>query len=213
MSSNQSIAKALLAQLQEFDKEVPQVTIPAIKEYKSKEMVFQINHRPKGLYFVESGNVKIFVKDKEGKESILRFAGANQFIGYVSLIKRWDYTASAETLEDSKIQFIPKHIFLTLLQKDVKFANSFVEIMCTHIHEQDKQYSGMKVKQRLAVLLLSLEMASDEDHKYDGSEIHVPRKDIASAIGTTPESVSRILTELKEEKILIVTTAVANRDC
>ena len=65
----------------------------------------------------------------------------------------------------------------------------------------------MDGKQRLAALLLSLEMAFEEDPKNKNAIIPIPlpRKDLAGEIGVTPETVSRYLAEFKDKKFIRIT--------
>ena len=108
-------------------------------------------------------------------------------------------------VEDAEIQFIPKQIFLQLLKEDISFTNAVLEILCDHLdhsHNKISDLVGMDGKQRFAALLLSLEMAFDEDGDYENSLIRLQKKDMAAAIGVAPETVSRYISEFRKKRLI-----------
>lgn len=177
------------------------------RQYPAGKYVFTEGERPKGIYYINNGWVSVSRESEENHDSVVRLAGPHEFIGYMSLIKRWDYTSSAKVIKEAEIQFIPKPVFLKLLQTDIEFAQGVIETLCIQLTDSQTkiaQLIGKDAKQRLAALLLSLEMAFDEDHDYEDSHIHLPKKDLAAAIAVTPETVSRHLSEFRKKRIIRV---------
>jgi CRP-like cAMP-binding protein len=177
-----------------------------IKIYKEGETIYEIGEKPKGLYFIKRGQVKILRQGLNGDGPVLtRIAMANEFIGFVSLIKRGGNTSSAVTISEAEVQLIPKHVFLHLLQTDLDFTKLTIEILCELLYDSEQKIVSLIAKssrQRLAALLLSLELAFDENSQYDDSNIRQPKKDLAAAVGVTPETISRNLAEFKEKGYL-----------
>jgi CRP-like cAMP-binding protein len=201
-------SERLLARLSEYYRKKTGGLPEKAKKYSAGQFVYIEGERPKGIYFVCNGWVKIVREGIHGEELILRLAGKNEFIGFVSLIKRWDYTSSAIAAEGAEVQFIPKAFFLQLLTEDISFANLVLETLCEQLTKGEETISGligMGGKQRLAALLIGLEMAFDENKNYENSLVRLPRKDMAAAIGITPETVSRYLAEFKKKKFIRAT--------
>ena len=85
------------------------------------------------------------------------------------------------------------------------FLHLFLEILCNQLADSEQKGVNLIAKdarQRLAALLLLLEMAYDEDSGCENSHIHMPKKDIAGAISVTQETVSRYLAEFKKKDFL-----------
>jgi CRP-like cAMP-binding protein len=174
-----------------------------LKKYQEGETIYEIGEKPKGLYFIKSGQVKILRQGLNGDgPTLTRIAMANEFIGFVSLLKRGGNTSSAITFSKAEVQLIPKHVFLHALETDIDFARLVIEILCELLYDSEQKIVSLIAKssrQRLAALLLSLEMAFDENSQYPNANIRIPKKDIAAAVGVTPETISRNLAEFRKK--------------
>ena len=171
------------------------------RKYEAGKTVFSSGETPKGIHFISTGRVKIIVEGDSELEPVVRLAGPYEFIGYVSLIRRSHYITTAVVVEEAQIQFIPKDLFLELMHEDVDFANMVVEILCKQIQERETTIENLvtkDAKQRLAMLLLGLEMASEAASGHEGSDIYLPKKEIAATIAVAPETVSRHLSEFEK---------------
>lgn len=170
--------------------------------------IFREGETPKGLFYVNSGLVKIQKEDGGNFRSpIVRTVKKNAFIGVESLILKSEYTSSAIVLEKAELQFLPKELFLELLHSDIVFATAFIESLCERIQENEEQIAdliALDARQRLATLLLSLAYVCSEKSKNDQTLINVLKKDIASMVGITPETLSRYLSEFEKNDYLIL---------
>lgn len=195
--SNERILEKLLHSYQQRTGRRPD--LPAV--YESGKTVFSAGDHPKGVYYLYKGMVKIVGESEKPGAPIIRIAGPDEFIGYVSLIRQNVYASSAVATERSEVLFIPRQIFLKLLQTDIDFANAVVKTLCEHLSAREGKITELMskdVKQRLAAFLLSLELAYDLDPDTDNSRILLPKKDIAAAVAATPETISRYLAEFKK---------------
>ena len=89
------------------------------------EILFNQEHKAEGLYLIDSGKVKLFKLEK-GNEEVLRIAGAGDFLGYRGLVADSKYGINAEALEDTRIIFINKDEFDSLLKHDAFLNEKFI---------------------------------------------------------------------------------------
>lgn len=185
--------------------ELTDTLLQQAKKYKKGSYIFEQGQVPRGVYYIKSGWVKISKIGADGNEKVLRLVTKNQFIGYLSLIKRWNFQSSAVAIEDCEVYFIPKQIFLELLAKDNDFASLVVEMLADELAETENHIDTLlskNVQERLTNLLLGLEQTSDRNVEFDDSFIRLPKKELASIINITPETLSRHLTALDEDGLI-----------
>ncbi len=170
------------------------------RSYAPGTHIFTAGDKPQGIYYVNEGLVKVIRESEDGKQVLAHILGRNEFMGLVSLVRRSSYFSTAVAIKRAKVQFIPKHVFLKLLQTDIEFANAVVRALCEQLSSSRDRMAHLltkSAKQRLAALLLSLELAYDEDERYQNALIRLSRKDIAAIIAVAPETISRYLAEFK----------------
>ena len=81
------------------------------RSYDKKDIIFNQKDRPRYLYQLKSGSVKLYRTNEEGKEVILKLAKPGEFFGYLSLFYEDEMTESAATMERSEVLLIPKETF------------------------------------------------------------------------------------------------------
>ena len=96
--------------------------------YKSGEILFREGGYPTGIYYIKSGKVKKYKKDKEGKEQIFYICTKEEILGYHALISDEKYTDTASTIEESEIAFIPKDDFLKAVQISTVLSNRLLKV-------------------------------------------------------------------------------------
>lgn len=168
--------------------------------YTTGQVVFRINSIPYGLYYVKSGKVKVFRYGSDGKEQILTIAGEGRFLGYKDLLADRRYTSGATVVEDATLVFIPKADFKQIFKSD-DASDYFTNLLCQDLIEAEERMVSMAykpVRGRLAESLLNLSAT------YKGHEegIELTREDLANFVGTAKETVIRLLSEFRTEKLI-----------
>jgi CRP-like cAMP-binding protein len=167
--------------------------------YAKGQVVFRIDTKPHGLYYVKSGKVKVFKYGNDGKEQILTIAGAGGFLGYKDLLADRSFTSGAIVVEDAILVFIPKGDFFDVFKSD-DASDYFTHLLCEDLVAAEERMVSMAykpVRGRLAESLLSLCVTYREGHGIDLS-----REDLANFVGTAKETVIRLLSEFKAEKLI-----------
>lgn len=175
--------------------------------YKKGQLIFYEGNRPTGVYCVYTGKVKVYKLGVEGKEQIVRLTSGSDILGYRSLMCNETYTASAETLEDTCVCFIPKGILFELLEQNSKFSMKLMELLSKDLRSAEDNIANLAqkhVRERLAgcILLLKEKYGLEEDNAT--LSVSLTREDMANLVGTATESVIRLLQELKTDKIIIL---------
>jgi CRP/FNR family transcriptional regulator, polysaccharide utilization system transcription regulator len=156
------------------------------RPYQKKEIIFEAESYPKGVFYLESGKVKIFLTNADGKEFISELIHPGQFFGYSALLEGNPYTESAEVLENAEIVFIPRDDFFSLI-----FSNR--EVLA---------YNSVRKRVAEALIMIYQRYANPEDKKP--YSISLSRENFAALVGTATETVIRTLSDFKEEGLISI---------
>lgn len=176
--------------------------------YRPRQTIFYEGNQPYGLYCIASGKVKIFKMDPQGHQQIVRLAGSGDILGYRCLLAQEPYSATAETLEETQICFINKKTFFHVLETHPATALQVFSVLARELGKSEAKLVDLvhkNVRERLAGLLLVFHGKYGTKTK-EGSQlgISLSREEMAELIGTTPESVIRMMTEFKQERLIAV---------
>ncbi len=177
--------------------------------YKKGEHIFYEDSMPSGLHCLSSGIVKMVRTNKEGKEQILRFAKPGDFLGYRALIADEPLVATAICVEDAVCCLIPKDVFIELLEQNSTISRNMLKALSHDLgvaEERIQSLAQKSVRERLAEALLFLHDTFNAEKNATDEIIHVtlPREDIANIVGTATETVIRLLSEFKSDKLIEV---------
>ncbi len=96
--------------------------------YSKGESIFKEGSYSRGLYCVNKGKIKLSRMGPSGKEQIVRFATAGDVMGYHSMLSKKPLSATATTLEESAVCFIPSRQFFELIKTDSNFSLKLLEL-------------------------------------------------------------------------------------
>ncbi len=158
----------------------------------------------KGFYCVQSGVVKIYKTGFDGKEQIIRFAKQGDLIGYRSVVSNEPACTTTEVLEESVLCFIPANILLDLVKTNGNFATELMKLTCRELGEANSYITDIAqktVKERLAEILIQIdgEFGADADGIL---KISLTREELSNIVGTATESIIRLLSEFKNDKLI-----------
>ncbi len=173
-------------------------------KYKKGELIFKEGDEVQGIFFVYNGLVKVHEKWGGEKELIVRFAKAGDILGHRGLGKDMIYPVSATTLEASTVCFIGIDFFNATSKVNHDFIFELMMFFANELKESEKNMRNlahMTVKGRLAQAILNLKNKFGLT-KENFIDIELSRQHIASYVGTTYETVFRILGELTANKLI-----------
>ncbi|HWA35238.1 MAG TPA: response regulator, partial [Cyclobacteriaceae bacterium] len=171
-----------------------------VKHFKKKAEIYAQGDTPINVFYIKSGNVKVFQAHAEGKELIVNLYKEGDFFGYEPILQNTPYQESAAALDDTEIAIISKDDFLTLLYAQEDVAAAFISMLCKKVVDKEKQLLNLaysSVRQRTAEALLKVAKLRGVDNT-----VEISREDLAKVVGTASESVIRILSEFKQERLI-----------
>ncbi|HSH66528.1 MAG TPA: Crp/Fnr family transcriptional regulator, partial [Bacteroidia bacterium] len=160
----------------------------------------------KGAYILRKGKVKIYQTNRDGKAQIAYIYRKGEIMGYRPLLCGEAHPVSAAALEDCVISFIPKRFFIHALDESPVLSKRLL----THLsHEftvwinKVSLFAQQPVRERVALSLLIMNEKYKPDKTGQPATINLSREDIANYVGTSIETLVRILRHFKDEKIII----------
>lgn len=177
-------------------------------QYQPHQVVFYEGNQPYGLYCIASGKVKIYKSDVQGHQQIVRLAGPGDLIGYRCLLSGEPYSATAETLEGAQICFIDKKTFFHILETHPATAFHVFSLLAHDLGRAENLLVDMvhkNIRERLAELFIVFEKKyGEKTNQGVRLKISLTREELAELIGTTQESVIRLITEFKQDGLISV---------
>ena len=182
--------------------------LPAIAAHKKNirvkkgELIFKEGDPVEGIWFLHKGLVKVHKHWDDEKELILRFAKDGQILGHRGLGGELHYPVSATAIEDTILCYISLDFFLQSLKVNSQYTYNLLLFFADELKQSEKRMRNlahMPVKGRMASALLRWE---EQFGKTNEGCIDLPisRQDFAAYIGTSYETLFRLLNELVEEK-------------
>jgi CRP/FNR family transcriptional regulator, cyclic AMP receptor protein len=168
-------------------------------------ILFVEGQAPRGVYIVCNGRVKLSTTSRDGKTLILRIAQAGEVLGLHATVSGKAYELTAETLQPCQLDFVRRDDFLKFLQNHADaclHAAQHLSQNCQSAYEMIRSLGlSHSVSEKLARLLL--EWASDGENTKEGIRIKVSltHEEIAQLIGTSRETVTRVLGEFREKQL------------
>lgn len=169
------------------------------------EAVFSEGQYPRGLHCIHHGHVKLVRYGRDGREQIIRFAGAGDTIGYAAMITAQPYTISAIAVEPSAVCFVPNENIHRYLRDNPHLCLRVLQLMSHELQNTERRVVDLaqkSVRERVAEALLVLRSTFGTDD--DGETLNMPltREEIADIVGTAPESLIRMLSEFKADHVI-----------
>jgi CRP-like cAMP-binding protein len=167
------------------------------ESYKKGEIIYRAGEQSDSLYVVRSGRVRIYRLSESGKEQLVRFLSPGDFTGELALFSESVHESYAEAVENTEVCLIARAELQRLLLKFPSISLKILEELSSRLEKSEKQtirVSTEKVETRLALFIAEC---------LDGEgamEFVLPmsKRDLASFLGTTPETISRKLTDFEQ---------------
>lgn len=174
------------------------------KSFQKGESIFFEGDQGNGFYMVGEGRVKIFKVSFAGKEHILHIFGPGEPFGEVPVFHGQPFPASAEALVKTRTIFFPREKFVRLLEGNPSMALSMLAVLSLRLRRFASQIENLSLKevpQRLAGYLVYL---SQEQGNSDEVVLDISKGQLASLLGTIPETLSRIFAKMSDEGLILV---------
>lgn len=170
-------------------------------KFKRGENLYSPGDPANTLYIVREGRIKIYRLSESGREQLLRILQPGDFTGELALFSDTVHEAYAEAIVDAGVCTITRSEFNELLLKYPSISLKVLSEFSHRLEQSEKQttrFATERVETRIALFLI--ECMDDTHDSADSHLVDLPmsKKDMASYLGTTPESISRKLTEMED---------------
>lgn len=169
------------------------------RDLQKKEILFLEGDEGYAFFYCVRGSIQLHKSLPDGKEIVIKIIKPGELFGEVILFEQNHYPVSALALQPSRVLILPKIQFHCLLERE-EFRNDFILMLMKkqrYLANRIKYLSGQDVEDRLINFL------RDHFGERENIRIGMSKKDVAAAIGATPETLSRLLLKLKQERRLV----------
>lgn len=203
---NEEFYSKELQKLEEFSEKVENfeslktlLASKKVRNLKKGQLLYFDGDKSQGIYLVLSGKIKISKITEDGRELVTAINSANDYFGIYDAMVAKSHTENAEAIEDSSVCLLYKDLLDDLLSKNANLAMQFIHLLSENLHQKEEQLIQMayhSVRKRLAETLLRIQ-------EINASNVFkISRNDLAAMAGMATETVSRTLSDFKEEKLL-----------
>ncbi|MFN8340263.1 MAG: Crp/Fnr family transcriptional regulator [Cyclobacteriaceae bacterium] len=175
-----------------------------LKKIKKGTILFHEGAYPKGVFILKRGKVKIFQRSRNGSEQIVYIYVPGDMFGYRPILSNDRHPASAMAIEDSGVYFLSPENFNKILTRSASFSNFLLRNLSNEFSvlvNRIAAFGQRSVKERLALSLLMLNEKYRQSPQ-ESAEIVLSRTDLAALVGTTIETVARMVGQLKQDRII-----------
>lgn len=176
------------------------------RKYRKNGTIFMEGEPGEGFHYIKSGKVKIVKLSADGREHIINILGPGEVFAEVLLFNDAPYPATAVAVEDSCIGIIRNSELETALVEHPRLAVHVIKVMSKKLLFAQMKIKSLAFSDSNAKIAQALEnLARRYGRKTDrGLEIAVDitRQDVANLAGTTRETVSRVFSIMKKDKVL-----------
>jgi CRP-like cAMP-binding protein len=176
-----------------------------VKKVKEKDMIFMEGDSPNFLYLVVSGKVKIFKTNESGKHFITEIVKEGDFFGYIALFDNCNHKESSMAIENCEIARINKDDFFKLLLSNTEVSVKFIKLLSNNYSIAEEKLIKLaydSARKRVAEALILISKKYKESDSEGETPFALLRENISALSGISPESVSRNLTDFKEEGLI-----------
>ncbi|UCC40855.1 MAG: Crp/Fnr family transcriptional regulator [Candidatus Aminicenantes bacterium] len=173
------------------------------KSYQKEEMLFNAQDEANGMYYVLSGEIRVFKMDDQGREvEVVRIAPGD-FLGEAVVFVSSAFPVFAQAVKESKVLFFEKNAINKKIEENPSVAKFFLSLLarkCVVLNTRIESLGLQTVRKRLIQYIFS--HCSGE--KQCLIELKLKKVDLARMLGTISETLSRNLKQMQDEGLIEV---------
>lgn len=189
------------------DEMKPIVELANSRTYQRGTHIFMQGDPLTNVYFIHQGKVKIYKTDFHGKEQIVNVLQTDEMFPHQGFFRKDNYPAHAEVLEDAILIYIPIHSFENFLITHPEICIKLFKVLGDRIVDlQNRLEEKILHNTYEQIILLLLRLSRQYGKKLNEQQItvdtHFTNRQLANMIGSSRETVSRTLTQLKKQDLV-----------
>ena len=179
-----------------------------IRSFLRNQVIFLEEETGKYMYIVLAGKVKVTKTTADGKETVLAIQQAGDFFGEMALLDGQTTPATVSAMEDCRIAMVSNEDFHRHLMHNEKVVQAIIQVLCARLRQvwgriQSLSYATADARIRGTLLQLSRRHGVPDDRGII-IDLKITHQDLAGMVGTSRETVSRTLAQLRRDGVLLI---------
>ena len=178
------------------------------RRYPKDTVVFFENEEGDFFFMILEGRIKVTILGDDGREIILSILGPGDSFGEMALLDNEPRSATVIAVEETELLSLHRSDFQAIVANNVNILRALVKMLTTHLRRANQQISTLALLDVYGrVARVMLDMAKEEGRRLKDGRIAFPRvthQEIANRIGTTRETVTRMLKDLERHALIRV---------
>lgn len=172
----------------------------------SNAILFFESQPARGVYILCGGHVKLTTSSKDGKTLLVRIAKPGDVLGLSAAIAGTPYEITAQALDAVQVKSFQRQDFLRFIERYVEGSMHATKMLNKEYRDalSDAVRLALSTSISARVARLFLEMTTGQDDPKPRFTMPLTHEDLATMLGTTRESVTRVLSELKRKEIIAI---------
>ncbi|WP_102345066.1 Crp/Fnr family transcriptional regulator [Bacillus sp. Marseille-P3661] len=185
-----------------------------IETYSKNQHIFYEHEQAKAIYFVKTGIVKLKKMNPQGKEVVVCIKRSEEVFAEASLFCSGDihYPATAQMLTDGEVAFISTAALEEIILDSRELSAEMIRMMSLKLREFTETLKDMTLLDVYGKTVKTLERLGKEYGKHSNCavqiEIPLSIQELANIIGSSRETVSRVVSKLKDDDIILVSEKI-----
>ncbi|WP_226037670.1 Crp/Fnr family transcriptional regulator [Aquibacillus saliphilus] len=191
------------------DEMTPIVELAKSRRYKKGTHVFMQGDPLTNVYFIDEGAVKIYKTDFHGKEQIVNVLKPGQMFPHQGFFRQDDCPAHAEIAEDATLIYIPISSFENFLFNNPGISVKLFKVLGDLIVDLQKRLEEQILHNTYEqIIMLILRLLDNHGTELENNLFKLntsfTNQELANMIGSSRETVSRTLSQLKKQKLITI---------
>jgi CRP/FNR family transcriptional regulator, cyclic AMP receptor protein len=179
------------------------------RAYRKNQIIFLEEETGSYMYLVLSGKVKVSKAGANDRETILAIHRSGDFFGEMSLLDGKTAPATVSAMEDAKIISVSGADFHKYLLHNERVMLQIINVLCSRLRAvwKTQSQSSRTVDERIRMALYDLAKKHGiRDAHGTIIDLKLTHQDLAEMVGTSRETVTRVLAHLRKQGIIEVSS-------
>lgn len=178
------------------------------RHFRKGEILFYEGQDPNGVYCIFQGHIKVYQSSPSGQEHLLYLSGPGNVVGFSAILSGQKFSATAEAMDDVVACFIDRRSLERVITEIPALAREILRVLAQEVQDLRRQTGDLALRsatQRFAGVLVMLnESIGQDDNGKRVLNLDLTRKELADMIGTTQETLIRILSQMNKNGLVEV---------
>ncbi|MHA2621486.1 MAG: Crp/Fnr family transcriptional regulator [bacterium JZ-2024 1] len=178
------------------------------RHFRKGQILFYEGQDPTGVYCIFQGHIKVYQSSPTGQEHLLYLSGPGNVVGFSAILSGQKFSATAEAMDDVVACFIERRHLERAIAEIPSLSREILRTLAQEIQDLRRQTGDLALRsatQRFAGVLVMLnESVGRDDNGERVVDLELTRKELADMIGTTQETLIRILSQMRDSGLVQV---------